>query len=395
MKIINGSVFTNGTSFQEGTIHIADGRITAIESNISQCEKNQDGPEASYDASGCYVVPGFTDIHFHGCFGYDFSNYNLTELQIMGGYELQSGITQICPAAMTYPEERLASIIKCAKAYRTHPFTEAVNSRGDIANIQGADLVGVNLEGPFISMVKKGAQNPDFIIPPDAAMYHRLKALAPDLLKLITIAPETENALDLIEEIKDGITVSLGHTTADYETAWKAFQKGATHVTHLFNAMTAFSHRDAGIIGAAFDTPDNHVELICDGVHVSESMIRACFQLFTDNRVVLVSDSMMATGCPDGEYTLGSQSVTVNGNLATLHDGTIAGSVTNLADCFRYAVSIGIPLESALKAVTINPARSIGIDKDYGSIAPDKIANLLVLDRNLHIRAIIFHGEIL
>ena len=159
--------------------------------------------------------------------------------------------------------------------------------------------------------------------------------------------------------------------------------------------MTAFSHRDAGIIGAAFDTPDNHVELICDGVHVSESMIRACFQLFTDNRVVLVSDSMMATGCPDGEYTLGSQSVTVNGNLATLHDGTIAGSVTNLADCFRYAVSIGIPLESALKAVTINPARSIGIDKDYGSIAPDKIANLLVLDRNLHIRAIIFHGEIL
>lgn len=395
MKITNGVIFTDGTSFQEGTIHITDGRITAIEPNIAPCGKSQDSQEASYDAGGCYVVPGFTDIHFHGCFGHDFSDCNLTGLQIMGSYELQAGITQICPAAMTCPEEHLANMIECAKAYRIHPFTEAVNSHGDICNIQGADLIGIHLEGPFLSMAKKGAQNPHFIIPPDSAMYYRLKALAPDLLKLITIAPETENALDFIEEIKDSITVSIGHTTANYETALKAFQKGATHVTHLFNAMPSFSHRDTGVIGAAFDMPDNHVELICDGIHVSESMIRAVFQLFTDNRVVLVSDSMMAAGCPDGEYTLGGQSVTVKGKLATLHDGTIAGSVTNLSDCFRYAVSIGIPVESALKAVTINPARAIGIDKDYGSIAPGKIANLLILDNNLHVKAIIFHGEIL
>ncbi len=395
MKIRNGVIFTNGTSFQEGTVHIADDRITAIDLKTAVYGKSHDCQENFYDASGCYVIPGFTDIHFHGCFGYDFSDCNLTGLQIMGGYQLQAGITQICPAAMTCPEERLVRIIECARAYRIHPFTEAVNSRGDICSIQGADLTGIHLEGPFLSMAKKGAQNPRFIIPPDADMYYRLKALAPDLLKLITIAPETENALDFIEEIKDSITVSIGHTTANYETARKAFEKGATHVTHLFNAMPSFSHRDTGVIGAAFDMPDTQVELICDGVHVSETMIRAAFQLFTDNRVVLVSDSMMAAGCPDGEYTLGGQSVTVKGKLATLHDGTIAGSVTNLADCFRYAVSIGIPVESALKAVTINPARAIGIDKDYGSIASGKIANLLILDSNLHIKAIIFHGKIL
>lgn len=385
MKITNGSVFTDNYVFEKTDIVIEDKRIKSVaDRGKNGSDKYNDMQpsldEEIYDASGCYVVPGFTDIHFHGCAGYDFSDYNLTGLQKMGAYELESGITQICPATMTYPEERLNDIIDCAKSYsQTHTLS---------------DLVGINLEGPFIAMSKRGAQNPAYIVPADYEMFCRLKERAFPLLKIITIAPETEGALSLIQKIHNDITVSLGHTTADYQTAKAAFENGACHVTHLFNAMPAFLHRNTGVIGAAFDSKSTHVELICDGVHISDSMIRAGFQLFTDDRIVLISDSMMATGMPDGVYALGGQAVTVQKNRATLLDGTIAGSVTNLMDCFRYAVSIGIPLTSALKAATINPARAIGIDKEYGSITPGKIANLLILNHNLTIKDVILHGKI-
>lgn len=403
MQIINGTVFTNGTNFENVTVTIEEERISALqpksETKLPEAKMSagtDNCPQSDiYDAEGFYVVPGFTDIHFHGCFGYDFSDHDLDQLRIMGNYELQNGITQICPAAMTYPEERLCRIIRCATAYQTDPNTEVINSCGNNSTMQGADLVGVNLEGPFISMAKKGAQNPEYIMPSDVSMFYRLNALAPGLLKLITVAPETEGALDFIEKVKDDITVSLGHTQANYDIAKDAFFRGARHVTHLFNAMPPLSHRDPGVIGAAFDAPDSHVELICDGIHISDSMIRATFQLFTEDRVVLISDSMMAASLDDGAYALGGQPVTVKGNLATLSDGTIAGSVTNLMKCFRHAVSIGIPLTSALKAATVNPARSIGIDKDYGTIAQNKIANLLILDRDLTVKDIIFHGRLL
>ena len=172
---------------------------------------------------------------------------------------------------------------------------------------------------------------------------------------------------------------SIAHTTADYEVACKAIEAGADHVTHLYNAMPVSTHRAPSVLGAAADHDSVYVELICDGIHVHPSVVRNTFKIFTDDRVVLISDSMRATGMPDGEYTLGGQYVTVKGALATLRDGTIAGSATNLYDCMMNAVSMGIPLESAIKAATINPAKSIGIDNIVGSIEPGKRADILCM----------------
>ena len=175
----------------------------------------------------------------------------------------------------------------------------------------------------------------------------------------------------------------------------EAIKAGATHITHLYTAMYGFTHRKPGVIGAAFDSEGCEVELICDGVHIDPAVIRATFKLFDDDRVILISDSMMACGMPDGKYELGGQPVNVNGSHATLDDGTLAGSVTNLMDCMRNVVRFGIPLESAVKAATINPAHSIKVDDKYGSISTGKIANLVVLNKDLSLDKVIYHGSII
>ena len=185
------------------------------------------------------------------------------------------------------------------------------------------------------------------------------------------------------------VTVSLAHTTADYDTAMEAFRRGARQVTHLFNAMPPFSHRAPGVVGAAADTPECNVELICDGVHIHPAVVRSVFKLFGPKRVILISDTMRAAGLSDGEYTLGGQAVTVKGKLATLADGTIAGSVTDLMSCMLTAVSFGIPLAAA-----VNPAMAIGIFSRVGSVDCGKLANLVVLDENLSLKAVILRGEV-
>ena len=386
MVIKNGNVFVNGKGFENCTIGIEKDRIETLSprnSDLSDCAASGE----VIDASGCYVIPGLVDLHFHGCVGCDISDHKLEDIGKMAAYELQNGVTAICPATMTLPESELAAVLSTA--------TEYLHARSE-GDISGADLVGINLEGPFVSQAKRGAQNPDYICDPDLSFFHHLTALAPGLAKLITIAPELPGATEFIAEASKTIRVSLGHSTADYQTAKEAFEKGARHVTHLFNAMPPFAHRDTGIVGAAFDDKRVRVELISDGIHVSAPMIRAAFQLYTDDRIVLISDSMRAAGIPDGSYTLGGQCVTVHGKLATLKDGTIAGSVTNLMNCLRYAVKeASIPLASAVKAATINPALELSIEKDYGQITPGAMADLVILDKDLEIRSIIFKGAVL
>ena len=380
MVIQNGTVFLHGKSFEKKNVELDQNRIKTI---LDTAGKDTE----VYDASGCYVIPGLVDLHFHGCVGCDISDHNIEDIAKMAAYELQNGITAICPATMTLPETELSAVMKTAGKYLSDCPADSVS---------GADLVGINLEGPFVSQAKRGAQNPEYICDPDLSFLHRLLALAPGLAKLITLAPELPGAADFIKEASKDIIISLGHSTADYRTAKEAFELGARHVTHLFNAMPPFAHRDTGIVGAAFDDDRVHVELISDGIHVSDPMIRAAFRLYTDDRIILISDSMRAAGMPDGSYTLGGQAVTVNGKLATLADGTIAGSVTNLMNCMRYAVrEAGIPLESAVKAATINPARELGIEQNYGQIAEGAMADLIILTPDLEIKDIIFKGKVL
>jgi len=369
-------------------MRIAGGKVFDLERGFVERDVCFDGPllvpdsrdGEAYDASGCWVIPGLTDVHFHGCRGADLSDGDPDGLQTMAEYELSRGVTQICPAGMTLLEDRLAKVCRTAAAHR----------RDDRP---GAELVGINLEGPFLSRAKKGAQNGDWLHEPDEAMLRRLMDAAEGLVKLVSVAPEEPGALDLIRAVSEDVTVSVAHTTADYDTALAAFRAGARQVTHLFNAMPAFTHRAPGVVGAALDSPWSRVELICDGVHIHPAMVRATFKMFGADRVVLISDTMRAAGMTDGTYDLGGQEVTVKGPWATLADGTIAGSVTDLTACMKTAVSFGIPLADAVRAAAVNPAQAIGIFDRVGSLEPGKRANVVVLDPDLDVKAVFFRGR--
>lgn len=367
MIIKNGLVYCEDETFQNKDLYIQDELITDCSSD-----------DHIIDASNLYVIPGLIDIHFHGCKGYDFCDGTHEAIEAIANYEALNGITTIVPATMTLDDDTLTNIFSTAGTYK---------------NQSGALLMGIHMEGPYLSEAKKGAQNASYLKLPTLEHYHNLNQLSGGLIKIVSIAPEVNGALDMIETLKDEVVVSLAHTTADYSLAMKAFQCGASHVTHLYNAMPPFSHREPGVIGAAFDTPDCKVELICDGIHIAPSVIRATFKLFGAERIILISDSMMATGLSEGEYSLGAQPVIVKGKKATLRDGTIAGSASNLMDCVRNAVQYGIPLEHVIKCATINPAKQIGIDSLVGSLAIGKYANFVLLDKNLNIVFVYVKGK--
>lgn len=373
MIIKNSYVFTEEGKFEREDIFI-NGEF--FSDNILNTKDQE-----IIDGQGYYAIPGLIDIHFHGANGYDFCDGTEEAIKAIADYELKNGITTICPATMTLGLDKLAEISKAAANYNNHC---------------GAELIGINMEGPFISESKKGAQDSKYIKSPDIDDFRELQNLSEGLYKLVTIAPELDGTMEFIKELKDEVAISIGHTSANYSVAMKAFENGAKQVTHLYNAMTSFSHREPGIVGAAFDNDNVMVELICDGVHVHPSIIRSTFKTFGEDRIILISDSMRATGLSDGKYELGGQKVQVNGNKATLiNGGAIAGSVTNLMDCFRYAVKEAcIPLESVIKAATKNPAKAIDIYDKYGSISSGKYANLILLDKDLNIIKIIYKGKL-
>ena len=370
MQIKNVKVFTEEKQFQQGEIAIADGVFA----------KEADGEVI--DGEGCYAIPGMVDVHFHGCVGYDFCDGTEEAIAEIAKYEAAQGVTAIVPATMTLPEDTLMEISKIAGNYKA---------------TEGADLAGINMEGPFISPGKKGAQASTHIVKPDIAMFRRLQEAANGLYRLVDIAPEVDGAMEFIEELKEEVNISFAHTLADYDIAKKGYDLGANHATHLYNAMPPFSHRAPGVIGAAHDSAHCMVELITDGVHIHPSVVRTTFDMFGDDRVVLISDSMRATGMPDGEYTLGGQAVQVRGNRATLVEGgALAGSVTNLADCVRVAVKeMQIPLESAVAAATMNPAKSVGLYDKYGSITEGKAGNVVLLREDLSLKAVIQNGRVI
>ena len=368
MRLVNARVFDPQMGFTGRDVCIEDGVIVS-----------SGGGEAA-DLTGCYIIPGLTDLHFHGCRGADLSDADADGLQTMADYELSRGVTQICPAGMTLAEEQLTAVCRTAARHRTR-------SRS------GAELVGVNLEGPFLSQAKKGAQNGAWLQPPNAGLLRELIAASEGLVKLVSVAPEEPGALEFIREVKDEVTVAVAHTAADYDVAMAAFRAGARQVTHLFNAMNPFLHRDPGPVGAAADS-DCMVELICDGIHIHPAVIRSVFRLFGAERVILISDTLRAAGMPDGSYTLGGQDVSVNGPRATLADGTLAGSITDLMTGMTNAVSYGIPLRDAVLAAAVNPAKALGIYDCFGSLDPGKAANIAVLNGDLTLRAVIFRGEL-
>ena len=375
MVIKNVKVYTEKKQFTEGDVMIRDGLFVD-----EDC-----GDEEVIDGEGCYAIPGLIDLHFHGCMGHDFCDGTKEAMKEIARYEASVGVTAIAPATMTLPVDELVQILSVAAEYRK----EAQ---------EGADLIGVNMEGPFISKVKKGAQDERNIIACDVHICQRFLDASEGLVKFVGIAPEdNENAAAFIEAMKDKVNISLAHTNADYDTANAAFQAGANHAVHLYNAMPSFTHRAPGVVGAVSDNPHVNAELICDGVHIHPAVVRATFRMMGPERMILISDSMRATGMPDGRYTLGGLEVDVVGNRATLvSDGALAGSATNLMDCMKTAVKqMGIPLETAVACATVNPAKALGVYDTYGSVTPGKKGNLVLLDKELNVKMVIKDGKVI
>ncbi|MBO5564593.1 MAG: N-acetylglucosamine-6-phosphate deacetylase [Lachnospiraceae bacterium] len=368
MIIQNAKLFLDG-SFHEGNIEFRRTieRISPVRSE-----------EGALDAGGAYLIPGLIDIHTHAAVGEDASDANADGILKMGPYYAAEGVTSFCPTTMTLPEDALTEAVRAIASYQRPK--------------NGAKIAGIHLEGPFINPSKCGAQNPDYIAAPDIRMFDRLMDASEGLVLEITVAPEMEGAMEFIKEASRSVSVSVGHTTADYETALRAFDAGANKVTHLFNAMPSLLHRAPGVIAAAYES---HVfaELIPDGCHVHPSMMRLSYDLFRE-KLVLISDSLRCAGMPDGEYELSGQIVTMKDGLATLKGtDTIAGSSIHLMEGVRRAVSFGLPLEKMIYAATYAAAASIHKEDTIGSIEVGKCADLVLLDSDLKVLGVFIDGE--
>lgn len=373
MLIKDGLVFCEDFDLREGNIYTELDRIS---------EPHADAEVL--DATSCIVAPGFIDIHIHGAYGTDFCDSTREAHENIARYLASVGVTSYLGTTMAMKKPVLLNMIRVANEFMNNPIED------------GAVMRGINLEGPFAAVEKKGAMDPNNLIDPDYDLFVELNEASEGRIKLNDVAPEKPGALDLIERTSDVCVVSLHHTSADYDLAVEAFQRGASHVTHLYNAMNGFSHRAPGLIGAAADYASS-VELISDGHHVHPAAVRIAFSIFGEDRVCLISDAMMACGMSDGEYELGGQKVTVKDGLATLASGTIAGSATPLTESFRRAVvEFGIPVESALCAATDNPSRVLGLEDEIGSIRVGKRADLTLLDaETLEVRHVVLGGKLL
>lgn len=369
MRIKNAKVF-DIDRFTERDLYIQNGTFSTSSSD-----------DIEIDAGGCMAIPGLVDIHFHGAMGSDFCDGAVEAIEKIAGFEASRGVMAICPATMTYPEEKLQGVMEAAREFkRLHGGDDTI-----------ADLAGINLEGPFISKDKIGAQNPKYIIPADGRLLERLQKASDNLIKLVDIAPECYDNLTFIRENAKKVNISLAHTNCDYDTALAAFSNGANHMTHLFNAMPGLNHRMPGPIIAGAEC-GAYAEIIADGIHVHPAMVRMAFKLFGADKMVLISDSMRACGLEDGEYELGGQGVVVSGRRAVLKENreTIAGSVTDLFSCMSIAIKeMGIPVEDAVRAATYNPARSIGVDDKYGSFLAGRKGIVLLVDSDMNLVKII------
>ena len=375
MFLVNAAYLDQDFRLVRGDLEIEGGRIRQVGEKLSWSQN-----DLVVDCQGYTIVPGFVDVHIHGCAGADTCDGKRESIDAMAEFLLTKGVTSFCPTTMTVDRAEIEAALLAAKA--------CVDQPGP-----GARVVGVNMEGPFIAAARKGAQKEEAILPPDPELFRHFQELSGGIVRLVDIAPEQPGGLAFIREVKDLCAVSIAHTTANYDQAVESFDAGITHATHLFNAMSGLHHRDPGVVGAVFDDSRVYAELICDGFHIHPAALRTAFQVLGD-RALVISDSMRANGMPEGEpFDLGGQMVTVREGKATLADGTIAGSVSNLHQEVKNLVRFGIPLEQAVKAASLIPARSIGLEEEIGSIAPGKRADLVVLDENLDIVAVYHENQ--
>ena len=371
----NARLFLPGKGFVQGGFRVENGRFAEVFGGaLPPCG------EETIDLHGAQVIPGLVDIHTHGAMGADASDGDGEGLKRMAAHLASCGVTSFVPTTMTLPYGTLAAAFQTAAGL-------AENRPPACSRV-----MGIHMEGPFFSEKKKGAQNSAYLKLPDADAVMRLQEVCGGLIKIVDVAPELPGAEAFIRKIAPRCRVSVAHTDASYEDAVRAFDAGALHVTHLFNAMPSLHHRSPGVIGAAAERDDVTAELICDGLHVHPSVIRLAFKLFAD-RICMVSDSLRCCGMPDGEYDLGGQTVYLRNGEARLADGTLAGDVSDLYSDMVNAIRFGIPAEQAVMAATITPAEAIGADHEIGSLEEGKLADFVVCDRDWKIGQVVIGGK--
>ena len=355
----NARIFCADFSFREGAFEVVDGKFGKI--------LPQEVPADAMDLQGATVIPGLIDVHSHGNSNADFSDGDYEGLKEMAAFYAKKGVTSFAPASMTLPYDVLEKAFANARRLRE----EAPKGL--------SVLRGIQMEGPYFSYKKRGAQNPAYLKDPDFEGFKALQDACGGLVRIVDVAPELPGAVEFVEKAKELCTVSIAHTDANYDEARAAVDAGVTHLTHLYNAMPAIHHRNPGVIPAVAENPNVRVELICDGLHAHPAMVRFAFSVFGGERMVLVSDSGRCCGLPDGSmFDLGGQDAWLRDGIARLADGTIACSAINLYDGLVKALSFGIAEEDAVRAATYNPACAIGADDVVGSIETGKIADFLV-----------------
>lgn len=362
MILKNGNIFYDN-KFQKADVVIQGDIISDIDFNCSY--------KSGMDFSDKYIFSGLVDIHTHGCIGSDFSYATQEEIHKMRKYYLKNGITSILATTVSLPDEDIVSAVNSIKSASDKHETEA-------------NIEGINLEGPYLSPKKCGAHDIKLLKEPDIDFVLSLG----NFIKIVNIAPEYENTLDFIRKFKG--KVSIAHTNCDYKTAKDAIDAGADHITHLFNAMNQFHHRNPGVIGAFFDT-DSVGEIICDAVHIHESVLRMMFNAKPD-KLAIISDSMSATGLSDGKYKLGKLDVTVSNSIATLNDGTLAGSSMNLYSMMKKLIDVGVKPEKAIASATSIPADSVNMGNKIGRIEVNRSADIVIANKDFSINKVIHNG---
>ncbi len=375
MKAIkNGLIFIDDM-FVENKILVFDKNIVDLV-NENDFEKYQKDISEVIDAKGCYILPGFIDTHIHGYGGHDVMDSNKQSIIEIRNAIIKNGVTSFLPTTITASTEDLETVLNNVRDLKANENT-------------GAKILGVHLEGPYINVEKKGAQNENFVVLPNVDFVKKHK----DILKIVTIAPEVEGALDLIKDYSKEVNFQIGHTMATFDETNKAIKAGAKGFTHTFNAMTGIHHRDLGAAGACLLSDDAYAEIICDNIHLTKDMYNFVIKNKGTEKVLLVTDCICAGGLKDGEYSLGDLKVILKDGACRLVDGTLAGSVLNLNIALKNVVeNSSNSLEESIKMVTINQATYLGLEETIGKLNKGYSSDIIIMNRDYEVQKTFVDG---